>query len=436
MAALLVAGLVVGGQALGAGGALTPLGCVGDNDPGADTCSQQTDGLGHVIGTVVSPNGKSLYAASLFDSAVATFKRNRTTGALKPRGCIEDPTSPDTCAKKSKGLKGVEGIAISPDSRSVYAAADSGQDVAIFKRNRKTGALKAKGCVADNDNGTAACAKKTDGLWGAHDVVVTPDGKFVYVASDNDYAVVILKRNTKTGALSPRGCVDDNDDGPDHCATSTNGLSGSYSLAVSRDGRFLYDGSEEGDNAIVTFKRNLRTGALKPKGCLDDHNDGPDNCAKSASGMRGLQQIVLSPNGKSLYSVAGTDNAVASFSVNRKTGALKPKGCLEDDTNAPDNCASNTPALNAAVGIGASPDGRSIYVASDDPDNSVLHLHRNRKTGKLTPGDCVNDNDTSSIICAANTDGLGQAVRATVSPDNRSVYISGESDSSIVIFSR
>jgi hypothetical protein len=57
-----------------------------------------------------------------------------------------------------------------------------------------------------------------------------------------------------TGKLTPAGCIEDNDFGPDDCARHTDGLRNVIGLALSRDGRSAYVASRS-DDAVTVFRR-------------------------------------------------------------------------------------------------------------------------------------------------------------------------------------
>ena len=331
-AAIVAAMVVAGGAALwiadsggAATGALTPKGCVDDNDTGTDNCGPSTNGLARVNTLAISPDGKSVYAASETDDAIVRFKRDRRSGALRRRGAS---TARLRHRPQSGRGRSAPGAPTASRRRRDRAEAErqiglrrGEEDDAIvrFKRNCRSGALRPRGCIDDNDFGTDPnqgeddCATSTNGLAGVTSLAVSEDGKSLYAVGAEDDAIVRFKRNTRNGALTPKGCIDDNDtslgQGPDECAQSTNGLSEPGQLVLSADGRSLYVPGEE-DDAIVRFKRNRRSGALRPRGCIDDNdfgtdpNQGEDTCTRSVNGLNTVESVALSPGGKSLYAVA------------------------------------------------------------------------------------------------------------------------------------
>ena len=129
------------------------------------------------MAVAVSPGGKNVYAAGFATVALA-----RTAGgALTPGRCIGGTgllSAPRGC-KRTRGLGGARDLAVSPDGRSVYVAAE---ELVVLTRRRSDGKLTASSTV---------------GLNFAPSIVVSPDGRSVYVASGDDSAVVAFKRATK-----------------------------------------------------------------------------------------------------------------------------------------------------------------------------------------------------------------------------------------------
>lgn len=67
-------------------------------------------------------------------AAVIVASALASTGDLAARGCVED-TGQDECETETPGLDGARSVAVSPDGRSVYAA--SSDDAAIVRFNRE-----------------------------------------------------------------------------------------------------------------------------------------------------------------------------------------------------------------------------------------------------------------------------------------------------------
>ena len=156
-------------------------------------------------GVAVSPDGSSVYVAGVGDWAIVSFDRNPATGALSGQGCIADVGDFAGCGTTQQGLNTAYGVAVSPDGSSVYVASLVDDAIVSFDRNPATGALSGQGCIADVGD-FAGCGTTQQGLNTAYGVAVSPDGSSVYVASLVDDAIVSFDRNPATGALTPRGC--------------------------------------------------------------------------------------------------------------------------------------------------------------------------------------------------------------------------------------
>src|SRR5262245_28759371 len=133
---------VYGEAAMGALVQLSGLaGCVSeDGTNGGVVAGRGLAGAGWVAGR---PDGQHVYVAAFDSSAVATFVRTAGTGVLVqlsgPAGCIDDIGDGVTCAD-GRGLDGAVTIVVSPDGKHVYVASRGGA-VAAFARNTMTGVL-------------------------------------------------------------------------------------------------------------------------------------------------------------------------------------------------------------------------------------------------------------------------------------------------------
>ncbi len=412
-----------------------PAGCVAAGAHNIDHCAKTTRGLYTANGVAVSADGKSVYVTGFGDNAIVAFRRNTTTGALAPAGCIADPAhNPGGCTATAAGLDGADGVAVSGDGKSVYVTASGDDAIVVFRRNASTGGLSPAGCIADPAHNPEHCAKVAGGLDGAGGVRVSSDGKSVYAAGSRDNAIVVFRRNASTGALFPAGCIADPAHNPDHCAKVAAGLDGAAGVAISADGESVYvNGSL--DNAVVGFRRNTATGALSPAGCIADPANNPDHCAKVAAGLDAAIGVELSPDGKSVYVTGSGDNAVVTFKRYTTTGALAPRGCIADAANNIDHCAKVAAGLDGAQLVRVSADGKSVYVTGSG-DNAVVAFARYTTTGALIPAGCIADPVNNIDHCAKTAAGLDGADGLRLSADGKSVYATGSLDNAIVAFKR
>lgn len=262
------------------------------------------DALSDPLSVAVSPDGTSVYVASLTSDAVAIFDRS-ASGALTQDGCVSEPAAAP-CAG-GRGLNGAIEITVSPEGQSVYVASQVGDAVAVFDRGAG-GALAQKagtaGCVSET--GAGPCADGS-ALGLARSVTVSPDGRGVYVASSG--AVVVFDRapnGTLTQKSGLTGCISDTGAGP--CVDGT-ALNSSSSVAVSPDGRSVYVAA-----AGVAALDRAADGTLAQKpglaACVTETGSGP--CADGTA-LSSLRSVAVSPDGRSAYVAAYNSGALAVF---------------------------------------------------------------------------------------------------------------------------
>ena len=350
------------------------------------------DGLDGVPGVTVSPDGKHLYAAGFRDDAVAVFSRNAATGELTFVEIQKDGFG------SVDGLDGVQAVTVSPDGKHLYAAGGFDDAVAVFSRSATTGELT---FVEFHKDGVGV----VDGLDGAISLIVSPDGGHLYVAGANDNAVAVFSRNSTTGAVTFVEVQRDGDG-------SVDGLGGAVSVVVSPDGKHLYAAGQF-DNAVAVFRRNSTTGALT---FVEVHRDGVGD----VDGLFAANSVTVSPEGTHLYAASLGDDAVAVFSRNTTTGTLTFVEVHKDGVGVVDG-------LDGAYSITVGPDGKHIYVAATN-DDTVAVFSRNTTTGALTFVEFQRDEDGS-------VDGLDAARSVAVSPDGKHLYVAGQTDDAVAVFS-
>jgi 6-phosphogluconolactonase (cycloisomerase 2 family) len=377
---------VVAFSRAGDSGALTQVGCVsdsgGDGRPGTDGFCANGDALLGADGLAVSPDGRDVYVASHSSNGIAWLSRDAATGKLAPAGCIKNFPRADRC-RAGFGLEGTSGVAVSPDGRTVYVTADTPGSITAFSRDPGTGSLEPLMCVSE----TGSDGLCTDGtaLAGASSVTVAPDGREVFVTAAGVGGVTSYAR-AADGALTPQGCLLDKAPKGGSC-TSAPELAGAAASAITPDGKTLVVASQE-DAALALFARDADTGAVTPAGCVrnqepqgddavpddlddEDAEEAQAGC-KPAKALYGPQEVVVSPDGRGVFALGG--DSLAAFSRDPGTGELTQTGCAEEALSYKSCSAAR--GLFGARGMAVSSDARSLYTANED-SNGVLVFSAN-----------------------------------------------------------
>lgn len=88
-----------------------------------------------------------------------------------------------------ESLDGIYSVTVGSDGKNVYNAGYNDNAVPVGNRNFSTGTLS---YLEDHEDDTG----EVDGLYGAISVTVSPDGKNVYLAGEEDDAVAVLNRTS------------------------------------------------------------------------------------------------------------------------------------------------------------------------------------------------------------------------------------------------
>jgi DNA-binding beta-propeller fold protein YncE len=224
---------------------------------------------------VVSPDGKHVYVAAQ-GGGVTIFDRSERTGALRAKrgraGCVSQTVRLRRHCRTAAALKAAIDVAVSPDGRHLYVAALASDAIAVFRRDRGSGALTQPGgragCVAGR-RGPARCARAR-ALDGPLDVDVSPDGRSVYGTGYG--AIVVLDRDRRSGALTQKpgaaGCVVETLTALGGCRRVAGPIDeGGGGLALSADGRSAYVAAGLGVSVLArdsegTPARTARTSGL------------------------------------------------------------------------------------------------------------------------------------------------------------------------------
>ena len=244
------------------------------------------EGIWQGIGLAMDPLGEFVVGSgrkspSQPKGSVALFNRNPMTGQLTIADYLYDTLMGTT------GLGNGASVTVSPEGAHVYAASASGNSVVVFEIDRSAGSLS---YLETESQGVAGVG----GLTGASDVIVSPDGSFVYVTGATDNAVVTFSRDSETGDLDYLGMV-----------SGLTGLIGASGVSVSPSGESLVT-SGAGDNSVALFSRDTRSGQIV---WSEAQTDG----VAGVTGLAGASSAGVSPDGLHIYATGPGASSVVAF---------------------------------------------------------------------------------------------------------------------------
>jgi 6-phosphogluconolactonase (cycloisomerase 2 family) len=300
------------------------------------------------------------------------------------------------------------------------------------------------GCItqfASQDDGTDQCATGK-ALDGAAAVAVSPDGHSVYVASNYTTGfgwggIAIFSRDPASGVLKQVGCISsdtsDGSDGTEGSCTVATGLRGADAVVVSPDGAFVYVGSARA-GGITSFARDPATGLLTQTGCLVEVRLVGSPCAVAHVFAQVAALAVSSPfvfaGSAQRGAISTLAPSVFGFASPANPGALLANPCIA--TAGADNGCANGNALKNVMGLALSPDGKTLYASAAD-SGAVDWFSVDPATGALTQAGCLLGNAPPGP-CGSSQMVQGPTSLA-VSPDGQNVYVA-DSSSTIIALAR
>jgi DNA-binding beta-propeller fold protein YncE len=418
-------------------------GCISDDGSGGDcrdvTALQRPDGI------AVSADGRNAYVASEKSNSLGIFDRDPATGALTQKpgraGCVSEDGSGGAC-EDGMGLLTASRVVVSPDGKNVYVASQASNAIAIFDRDPATGALAQKpgtaGCVSQ----MGGVCEKARALEAPRELAISPDGKNLYVAASGSDAVAVFERDA-AGSLrqdaGASGCISET--GTGGSCVDGKALASPDAIAVSPGGESVYVASAA-SNAVAVLRRGAdgrltQSGGVN--GCSSDSETTPagDACKKS----RGLAlpiAVVASADGRNVYVAGLFSSSLLTFERDPLTGELTQKpgteGCVSEDGTG--GACTDGKALREPMSLGASPDGRNVYLPSPT-SNAVASFDR------AADGGLLQKDGLDGCVSEGGSDGLcrsGKALKVplvvAVSPDGRNVYVSGFASDAVAVFDR
>ena len=353
----LVLGLVLVATAAEAQSRLSLLQLVIDGQDGVDRLEGALD-------LVMSPDGRFVYVAAQNDGAVSVFQRDVKTGILTFVEALVDGVGP------VEGIRGAQGIEMSPDGLTLYTASLNGGTVAVFRRDPVTGRLTF--VEAERETGSVFLSQ-------FEEATVSPDGRHLY-ASVFQGGILQHRRDPASGALAFEGRVDGL-------------LAGARELKLSPDGAFLYVVASV-DDRVAVLARDPATGELTLVATYANGRGGVD----SLDGARG---VTLGPEGRTVYVMSSNNDegTITIFDRDRVTGLLSLRSVIRGERGGP-------LGLWGAMHMDLDPSGRWAYVVSIFDANIVM-FQRDPATGDLSHFESI----------------LGASGGVVVSPDERHLYV-------------
>jgi len=315
-------------------------------------------------------------------------------------------TASDDTFSIVEGLGRPSVVVVSPDGRNVYVTGAEAGSVVVFSREPDTGRLT---FLETHVNGVS----RVLGIATPLGLAISPDGKHVYATGSDDLSMAIFNRNPDTGALTFVEAV--------NVFGNIEGIDNAYGVAVSPDNLSVYvagqDDSKYAENdAIAVYSRNADTGLLSLVEMVQNGVNG-------VSGLTAITGITVSPDNNSVYAV-NIWYTMAVFSREQGTGTLTFAQVLERGVDGVSN-----DLLGVHVVI-VSPDNQHVYVAARRND-SVSVFDRNPDTGMLTFIERL-----QSRVGDSPAINLGGAHGLAISPDGQYIYVTSDGPDILLSLSR
>lgn len=398
------------------------------NDMGDDGSENTIENQQAPDQVVVSPDGTRVYVAASDSDALVVYSRNRVTGDLTFVESLKN-TQMDAFGNTISGLDGASNVIVSADGRYVYVASEVDQTIAFFVHHEGDNQLTfITSTVLDVAGSPVSIPLPSD-------MAFIPDGSVLLVTSESANRVDFFEV-AGNGDLTFQGSLADG--GRDSGMTTIDGLGGASSVALSPDGRFMYvTGATDGPTAgaIAVFSEPGQGPEMSGFGLplfvekLANGDMDSSPAMNVVSGLGGASSVEVSPDGRHVYVTGETDNSIAVFSRDSNTGQLTFVESLTDSN--PDSMGNTVQNLLAPVSVSVSPEGTTVYVAASD-SNAVTLFARDFGTGALT---------FLETLESGQPDGAGTTVAGVTnvssvfaSLDGQHVYASGTGDDAVVRF--
>jgi len=326
--------------------------------------------LNSAISAAVSPDGTFLYVAASTGQTASVYRFDAATKSLQHVQSISDP----------QDMLGVSALRLSPDGRLVVAACGFGMCVVLFERDPDKGTLTTLQVVRTDPAQATVLQRQSDAMFSpdgrfvysldrrgavlafevtperklrivqtymgdgtsllnASGIAIHPKGSSVFVVGADSSALNVLRRDAKTGKLEPIQVLRDEQDG-------IRSLERVYGVCTSLDGRFVYTCANR-DHSVSAFR-------LEDDGKLSLLQEFINDKSELKGFVRG-NEIVVTPDGLSLFASGSESHSLACFDVDRASGKLRYRATVKNE-------GTTAHVGDGASGLAVSPDGKFVFV--------------------------------------------------------------------------
>ena len=392
---------------------------VNNGDDGSENTIENQQAPDQII---VSPDGTRVYVAASDSNSLVVYHRDPVTGDLTFNESLVNGDM-DFIGNTITGIGGASNVIVSADGRYVYVASETDRTIAFFVRHQGEDQLTFISSTVFDEAGNLFNIDLPSAM------AFTPGGSVLMVSSESGNLVAFFEVS-ETGDLRAVGTLEDG--GLDSGTNTIDGIGGASSLVVSPDGRHLYVTGAT-DNAIAVFGRpepNSETDGLTLPLFIQSLADGDMDAALNVvSGLRGASSVSVSPDGMHVYVTGETSNAVAVFSRDLMTGQLTFVESLTDSD--PDQMSNIVKNLLSPNSISVSPNGKTVYVAASGSD-AITVFDRDISSGVLTFQESLANGAEDGA--GTTVAGLTSVSSVVASVDGLHVYASGTGDAAVVRF--